>query len=177
MRRKLFIISPAPISSTSARPICAVTSAPRSRCFAIPSEPPRVDSLSAAERSILEVCSAGTSPKNSPVAIETSAVNPRTRPLTDTSGREPAGRLAMIAFKPPQAKIPPSTPPKIASSTLSVSSCRTIRPRPAPSEDRTAISVRREAARASSNPATLAQAISSTNPTAPCSTVSGCLSP
>ena len=56
---------------------------------------------------------------------------------------------------------------------LSIRSCRTIRARPAPIARRTAISRCRDAARASSRLATLAQAISSTSPTAAISTKSG----
>ena len=58
-------------------------------------------------------------------------------------------------------------PPMADSSTLSVSSWRTMRPRPAPMAERMAISRERPVARASSRLATLAQAISSTQPTAP----------
>ena len=50
-----------------------------------------------------------------------------------------------------------------ASSTLSISSCRTMRQRVAPIDTRTAISRERCAERASRRLATLAQAISSTN--------------
>ena len=50
---------------------------------------------------------------------------------------------------------------------LSVSNCRTMRPRPAPSAARTAISRCRAVARASSRFATFAHAISSTSVTAP----------
>ena len=64
------------------------------------------------------------------------------------------------------------TPPATASSTLSVSSCRTMRPRLAPRAARTAISRWRASARESSRFATFAQAISSTNATAPISTTS-----
>ena len=53
---------------------------------------------------------------------------------------------------------------------LSISSCRTIRARPAPIAVRIEISLARPAARASSMFATSAHAISSTNPTAPNST-------
>ena len=56
-----------------------------------------------------------------------------------------------------------------ASSTLSTSSCRTIRHRLAPSATRTATSRDRSAARASSRLATLEQAISRTKATAPIS--------
>ena len=58
----------------------------------------------------------------------------------------------------------PRPPPHSASTTLSVSSWRTIRPRPAPSAVRTAISRARAAPRASSRFATLPHAISSTRP-------------
>ena len=68
----------------------------------------------------------------------------------------------------------PSRPraPASESSTLSVSSCRMMRPRPAPMAARIAISRRRPTARASSRFATFAQAISSTKLTAPTSTSS-----
>ena len=58
-------------------------------------------------------------------------------------------------------------PPISARSTASVINCRTIRPRPAPIAVRIAISRDRPAARVSSRLATLAQAMSSTNVTAP----------
>ena len=61
----------------------------------------------------------------------------------------------------------PTKPPMSASSTLSVSSCRAIRSRLAPTAARIAISFCRTAARAISRLATLAQAINSTKPTAP----------
>ena len=49
-----------------------------------------------------------------------------------------------------------------------MSHCRTIRQRPAPSADRTAISSRRATPSASSRPATFAQAIRRTRRTTPC---------
>src|SRR6266851_3059442 len=60
----------------------------------------------------------------------------------------------------------PSAAPSEASTKLSVSICRTNRPRLPPKARRTAISLRREAARANSKFATLAQAIRSTTATA-----------
>jgi len=67
----------------------------------------------------------------------------------------------------PQYATPaPSRPPAVESSTLSVSSCRSSRARRAPSASRTAISRCRPLARASSRPATLAHAISSSSATA-----------
>ena len=61
----------------------------------------------------------------------------------------------------------PSAPPTTDSTTLSVSSCRTMRPRLAPSAARTASSPVRALARASSRFATLTQQVSRTMPTTP----------
>ena len=70
-------------------------------------------------------------------------------------------------------RITPAMPPAPASSRLSISSCRTIWLRLAPIAVRIAISRRRDAARASSRLATLAQAISSTRPTSHWRTIRG----
>ena len=64
----------------------------------------------------------------------------------------------------------PKTPPNDASRTLSVSSCRTIRPRLAPTLRRSAISRLLDAARASSRLAILAHASPRINPTSVIST-------
>ena len=61
----------------------------------------------------------------------------------------------------------PSTPPATDSSTLSVSSCRMMRPRDPPIAARIAISLRRPVARTSSRFATFEQAIRRTKLTAP----------
>ena len=76
-------------------------------------------------------------------------------------------RLISARRLPAMARNRPPSPPARLSSTLSVRSCRTTRPRPAPSAMRTAISWVRRAARASSRLATLAQAINNSSPTAP----------
>ena len=60
-------------------------------------------------------------------------------------------------------------PAEQASITLSVSSCRTRRPRPAPIASRVAISFCRAEARASSRLATFAQAVQSTRAATPSS--------
>jgi hypothetical protein len=65
------------------------------------------------------------------------------------------------------ARRKPSSAEATDSTTLSVSSCRTMRCGEAPIEIRTATSRSRSAARASSRFATFAQAISSRKPTAP----------
>jgi hypothetical protein len=70
------------------------------------------------------------------------------------------------------AIIRPTAAPATASSTLSVSSCRTSRPRLAPIAARIDTSRVRPADRASSRFATFTHAISSTQHTAPNSTIS-----
>ena len=67
----------------------------------------------------------------------------------------------------------PAAPPAMASRTLSVSSWRTSRPRPAPSATRTASSLRRDSVRDSSAPVRFAQAMSSTSAALVISTSSG----
>ena len=64
------------------------------------------------------------------------------------------------------ASTAPRTPPAIARSALSVMSWPTIRPRPAPSADRTAISRTRARPRTSSRFATLMQVMRSKSPAA-----------
>ncbi len=71
--------------------------------------------------------------------------------------------MSMVSHANADADAPPAT----ASSVLSVSSCRTSRPRPAPSAARIASSRSRPSIRASVRLATFAQAISSTSPVMP----------
>ena len=86
------------------------------------------------------------------------------------SARAPAGRRSPRDARtrmPAQASARPSAAPAAASTRLSVRSWRVSRPWPAPIEARTAISRCRPSARESSRFATLAQAMSIRNPTAP----------
>ena len=76
------------------------------------------------------------------------------------------GRLKN-SLTPPYPSTKPQRPPAAASIRLSTSSCRTMRQRLAPRARRSVTSRVRSAARASNRLATLAQAISRTNPTAP----------
>src|SRR5438034_8852551 len=69
--------------------------------------------------------------------------------------------------KDPNASTDPSAPPVKERRRLSVNNCRTRRPRPAPMDSRSAISLWRTEARASRRLATFAQAINSTSPKAP----------
>src|ERR1051325_2012008 len=112
------------------------------------------------------------------VATERTRLNPSTIPSSRISaapGRYSAftapvifrALTFLIALKPQFASKAASVPPAAASIRLSARSCLTSRPRPAPSAARSANSRVREAARASSRLATLAQAINKTNPTAP----------
>ena len=63
------------------------------------------------------------------------------------------------------ARARPAAAPNADSTRLSVSNCRTRRPRPAPMASRTPISRRRATPRASSMPITFAHATSRTTPT------------
>src|SRR5215813_5862474 len=113
---------------------------------------------------------AGASPNSTPVSNETNSVNASTRQFTlrvTLLGINPVSLSvsATSALLPHMAKSTPTTPPRPASSTLSVNNCRINRPRPAPTASRTVISALREVARASNRLATLAQAISSTSAT------------
>ena len=77
-RAKLWIRSPAEISKTSASATSAMMSALRTRPLPSPPPPVRVPDLSELLRSTCDACQAGTSPKMTPVASETSKVNPST---------------------------------------------------------------------------------------------------
>ena len=130
-------------------------------------------SLSVALRSVRELCSAGTRPKSIPVPTETAAVNGDHAPvdaderaLLRRSSGSPAVLIVSSARMPTTPSTSPMAPPITESATLSVSSWRMIRPRPAPMAARSATSRLRAVARTSSRLATLAQAISRTNATA-----------
>ena len=101
--------------------------------------------------------------------------NARTRPSTaisDPRGR-PAQRRGGEVDAPERERGRRAMPPVSASSRLSLHIQRVRSQRLAPSASRTAASCDRAVARTSSRFATLAQAISSTSPTAPISTSSG----
>ena len=156
---------PAATMSTSDSATCRTTSTlPR------PSRPspttPRPCALSASFGCTRVPRSAGAIPNSTAVATATPAVNPSTRQssersrntvLVDVDSCRTSRRL------PHCAKTSPSSAPTPDSSRLSVSSCRAIRIRDAPSATRTLSSWRRAVARASSRFAMLAQAMSSTS--------------
>ena len=111
---------------------------------------------------------AGASPSPSPVATAIATAKSQTSgpKLTFISkGNGLVGLIVSVTRSSQWEKKNPAAPPPKASSTLSVSNCRTSRQRPAPNARRTDISRRRSPARANSSPARFAQASVSTSPT------------
>ena len=170
------INSAAPIKSTTASAISTSTSAERVR----PSRrswPERLPALlMTLFKSTRALASAGISPNSTPVPSDTATANVTTRqsmptdaPASNRRGR-PAVSIASSARIATRPMPTPSAPPTAANNMDSVNSCCTMRRRPAPSAERMAISRRRREARINSKPATLTQAMSSTNATAPSST-------
>ena len=88
------------------------------------------------------------------------------KPTSAARGRS-VGASASSSRVPHQVPTAPSPPPRMASTNVSVTSCRATRGCRAPSARRTANSRCRSLTRAESRPATLAQAINSTATTAP----------
>ncbi len=179
-RTKLLINSPAPTSSTSASPTSTTTSAPRTRPARPTPTSPRLDSFSDSLRFSRDVSTAGTAPNASPVRSEAPSVNRSAAGFTPAcpAASRFCGPSATSASTPQCASSSPVAPPAAASSRLSVSSWRMSRRRPAPSAARSAISLRRPAARVIWRFATLTHAMRSTDPTAPSRTRSaGLISP
>ena len=160
---------PAPIRSTTASAISETTRIPRVRTIRPPTTDRAPPCLTASTRSTFEAWSAGTRPNNRLVASETIKVKVRTLPsmLLSVPRTTADGLNATSARAPQKASRVPPAPATSASSRLSVINCLTIRPRPAPSAVRTAISRVRVVALPRSSVAVLAHAISSTTPTTP----------
>src|SRR5712672_401729 len=117
---------------------------------------------------------AGARPNAMLATAESKTANPNTvlsTPIAFTLGTL-SGSNELSACTPQYARPIPINPPSRPSTAVSLSNCRTIRVRPAPSVARTAISRAREVARVSSKFAMFAQAINNTSPTAPNSTSS-----
>ena len=165
---KLLIINPAPTSSTSESAISAATSRLRRRCCPPPA-PLRPPSFSVSFKSGFEASSAGAVPNTKPVNSEHAAVNPNTRPSRSNFIQKGMSMGIALSSRssPHSASTNPSAPLIKPSSKLSVSSCRKMRLRFAPSAARIAISFCRAVARASNRLATFTQAINNTKPTTP----------
>ena len=124
-------------------------------------------SLSAGARSVRVVSSAGARPNTKPVKTVSPIVNISTRASGFMSKLTGIGNGILICDAQRNSHtltINPSTPAATATSMLSVINWRINRARLAPNANRTAISRRRPAARASIMFATLEQAISTTKP-------------
>ena len=121
-----------------------------------------------ATRSVFDSFSAGPRPDIT-VAITANAVVAATTMASGfgsnaiPSGSTPASDCASAPVAHDASSRPPAAPAS-ASRSPSVSSCRTIRPRPPPTARRIAISLRRAAPRASSMFAMFRHAMSSTTP-------------
>ena len=163
---KLLRKKPDAASSSIDNAICVVARASRKR------EAPRApegwpDALFSVEiRSGRVLCSAGNSPKSSPVPTVSAAAYSMASGLTRKSivCATCAGSSDMMKTSVHFATKSEARPPNAASRRDSVSSWPIRRVRLAPMESRTAISVARAAERASSRLAMLAHAISRTSP-------------
>ena len=131
--------------------------------------PLRPAAFSVSTRSGRDAEIAGARPKTSAVRIECpGAERQHRRADADVArSRHQIGIGGDERRRRPPRNGTPSTPPAIASTTLSVSSCWMMRPRPAPIAVRTAISRSRKVARARCMFARFAHATSNTSPTAP----------
>jgi hypothetical protein len=112
----------APISSTSDRAICAVTSEGSRRSRGVPV---RASSLSAGAGPAAVDCSAGASPKSSAVAVATAVVKPITRQFgvrSKTSGGPPGEIMPTRRWPPSVASTMPPAAPARARVPLSTSS-------------------------------------------------------
>jgi hypothetical protein len=113
--------------------------------------------------------SAGNTPHNTAVTIVTAAANANMRAFGATSstiGLRPRDIMTRSRLVAQYASASPAAPPAAARSAVSVRSCRTIRPRAAPSDSLTAISCCLALERTINRPARLAHAASRTTPTA-----------
>lgn len=114
------------------------------------------------------VLRAATSPSASPVPMATARVKASTAGSSPTSWARgmKSAPTRVTAERLVHAKASPSAAPPSARRRLSATSCATICARPAPSETRIPISLRRFEKRASTRFATFAHAMSSTAATA-----------
>src|SRR5262249_46464858 len=135
---------------------------------------PRSDSFSTCCKSGRLARNAGHKPNNNPQPHATTSENVNTRQSNagcNMVGNKPVSILVNKSI--PNAASPnPKTPPTKASNRLSINNWRTMRPEPAPSALRIAISRARALPRANSKLETLAQAINSTSATVPNNIVS-----
>ena len=168
--------SPAPASSTAVSATCETIKILRSRIFEWPTESFEPWSFSIECKSTRVARIAGASPKSTLAEMANAIAKSSTRkssPPRRLVVPMPCAVAPTIALEHHEASRIPAAPPITPMSKLSVSSCRTKRPRPEPSAERTAVSRCRASPRASRSPARFAQVISSTSPTMLTKTSSG----
>ena len=158
--------SPAPISSTRAIAISATTRPPLRRCWDAPPWDERPPSLSTPCKFWREACKAGSNPKTSPVASESTRVKASETPskgkLSCMFGASSFGMKSPTESTAQPAISVPAHPPRSASSMLSVRNRRMSCQRFAPAACRIATSFCRVAALASIRFPTFAATISCT---------------
>ena len=174
---RLIANSPAGTSSAIDIAICTVASVARNRFAVLAPDGCPAWFLRVVASSGLVLCSAGNRPNSSPVLIASRPANPSMRgsSLKVTSANPSGGMNVPIRSSVHFATSTPPTAPITASSTDSVSSCRTSCQRLAPIDSRTAISAARPVPRTSSRLAMLVQAMSSTVPVTANRIISGAL--
>ncbi len=168
-RLKLTSSSAAPIRSANASETCVTTSALRAPSVARPAVPVRPSCRNTVLRSAWNSRKTGIVPNSTPASSATAAVAASTgacTPISAARGRSSAPSAA-IARVPAAPSARPSRPPPTASTTLSVSSWRAMRHRPAPSANRVASSRDRAVDRTSTRLAMFTHPISSTSRTPP----------
>ena len=127
-RRKLRMSSPAPTSKMTENATSDTTSTRRARLEALLGVPLRPPSFKSSKGVRRDACNAGASPKRIPVPNVIPMVKNSTRAsilTSETRGSATAPNW-IIPWSAIGASKSPVTPPRIASTTLSVSSCRTI---------------------------------------------------
>ena len=171
--RKLLKSSPAETSSMTVSAISTVSIVLRNRAREALPLADREDSCNAESSPLPVEDIAGTRPASSPVATTRPTAKAKTHPSTCTESAR--GRLRQLAASQcveASDSSSPSPPPATQISRLSVICSRIKASRLPPSDPRMAISLRRDAARATSRFERLRQAINSMQPTAHSSTSS-----
>ncbi len=160
--------SAAPASTIITSAACAPISSCRIHGLSEPLSAPLPSPRSSVSDARRVACHAGSSPTNIalPRTIAIAAASTGASMVAVSSRGTPSGARLISTGRDHHAIATPVMPPSAARTRLSVSTCLTMRPRPAPIAARIASSRCRAARRASSRFATLPHAISSTSATA-----------
>src|SRR5882724_7414032 len=171
---KLRISSPEPASNTTLIAISVTTNPPCTRRSRRPLLAPR-PRPNASAGSTRDALHAGSTPKHIPVINDTTNVNASVTPSIRTSCTlgKLSGTITRKPFSSTNANATPPTPATHDKIVDSINTCLTICLTLAPNAVRTENSLLRTTPRATSNPATFTQAISSTPVTEPKSSSNG----